>query len=159
MYLTIVFLHIVGVFGFLLAHGASALVGFKLREERKPERIRALLDLSASSRTLMYSSLGLLLVAGIVAGFLGHWWGRLWIWCALALLVLIVVVIVVAGLDYFRRLRSTVEDVLTGDEVGTRAAREEELAELLRSPRPRLISLAGSGILVVILYLMMFKPF
>jgi hypothetical protein len=46
----IVFLHIAGIFGFLLSHGSSAGVVFALRHERKPERIRALLQLSGSAR-------------------------------------------------------------------------------------------------------------
>jgi hypothetical protein len=49
MYSWIVFAHVLGVFGFLLGHGAAALVTFKLRGERAVERIRALLDLSRST--------------------------------------------------------------------------------------------------------------
>jgi hypothetical protein len=41
------------VFGFLLAHGSSAVVAFRLRREREPARVAALLDLSSSSLALL----------------------------------------------------------------------------------------------------------
>jgi hypothetical protein len=34
-----VFLHVLGAFVFVLAHGASALVAFRLRTEREPGRV------------------------------------------------------------------------------------------------------------------------
>jgi ABC-type Co2+ transport system permease subunit len=91
MYRWIVFLHIAGIFGFLLAHGSSAGVAFALRRERRPERLRALLDLSSSTLSVFYLSLLVLLAAGIVAGFMGHWWGQGWIWLSLGVLVAMVV--------------------------------------------------------------------
>ena len=79
MYPWIVFLHVAGGFGFMLAHGASASVAFALRRERNLERLRALLDLSSGSFNVMYLSLLVLLAAGIVAGFMQKWWGQGWI--------------------------------------------------------------------------------
>jgi hypothetical protein len=76
MYPWIVFLHVAGGFGFVLAHGASASVAFALRRERNLERIRALLDLCSNSFNVMYFSLLVLLVAEIVAGFKQNW---LWV--------------------------------------------------------------------------------
>jgi len=49
MYPWFVYLHILGIFGFLLAHGASAAAAFALRRERNLERVRVLLDLSTST--------------------------------------------------------------------------------------------------------------
>jgi hypothetical protein len=48
LYQWIVYVHILAVFAFLLAHGTATAITFKLRRERKIERIRALLDLSRS---------------------------------------------------------------------------------------------------------------
>ena len=45
----IVFLHIFGVFVFLIAHGVSSGVGFRLAKERNRERVAALLEFSGSS--------------------------------------------------------------------------------------------------------------
>ncbi len=56
MYRWLIFLHVLGVFGFLLTHGASAIMTLQLRKERDLMRIRALLDLSSNSLGLMYGS-------------------------------------------------------------------------------------------------------
>ena len=86
-YEEIVFLHIVGVFGFLLAHGVPMFVGFKLRGERDREAIRALLKLSEASMAVALGSLLLVLVSGIGAGFIANWWSQGWIGTSLGLLV------------------------------------------------------------------------
>ena len=64
MYNWIVYLHLLGIFGFLLAHGASASAAFALQRERNLDKVRALLELSASSIGVMYLSLLVLLAAG-----------------------------------------------------------------------------------------------
>ncbi|MEP7358314.1 MAG: hypothetical protein ABI847_13795, partial [Anaerolineales bacterium] len=86
MYNWVVYLHLLGIFGFLLAHGASASAAFALKRERSLEKVRALLELSSASIGLTYISLLVLLAAGIIAAFMGHWWGHGWIWVSLALL-------------------------------------------------------------------------
>src|SRR5205809_5802891 len=82
------FVHLVGVFGFLLAHGVSVAVTFKLRGERDPARINALLQLSGSSIKGFYVSLLVLLVGGLAAATVGHLWSKAWIWSAIAVLVI-----------------------------------------------------------------------
>ena len=39
----IVFIHVLGVLVFFIAHGTSMVVGFRLKGERDPARVRALL--------------------------------------------------------------------------------------------------------------------
>ena len=71
MYNAWVFIHLAGVFGFLLAHGVSVSVLFRLQKERNPERVNDLIALSGSSIRMFYVSLGVLVAGGIVAGFVG----------------------------------------------------------------------------------------
>ena len=73
MYRWLVLLHVLGVFGFLMAHGISVSVAFTLRRERKFENIQALLNLSNSSLGVLHGSLAVLFLTGIVIGFIGHW--------------------------------------------------------------------------------------
>src|SRR5438093_2900212 len=73
MYRWWVFVHVVGVFGFLVSHGVSMYVTFELRGTRDPKRMVSLLELSGSSVRAFYWSFGVLLAGGVVAGFLGHW--------------------------------------------------------------------------------------
>jgi hypothetical protein len=151
------------VFGFLLAHGSSSVVAFRLRRERDPARVAALLDLSSSSLALLYGSLLLLLGAGIVAGFLGHWWGQGWIWTGLGLLVGLMIAMYASASTYYDRVRQAVgvqtysqkrKDIAPGPQ-----AAPEEIDALLRSLRPFLVATIGGAGLLVILWLMMFKPF
>jgi hypothetical protein len=73
MYPWVVFLHIAGVFGFLLSHGASVAVLFRIRRERDREKIRTLLEVSGASMVAFYAPIVVLLAAGVIAGFLGNW--------------------------------------------------------------------------------------
>jgi hypothetical protein len=150
-----VFLHIAGVFGFLVAHGVSVGVAFRLRREREPARIMALLDLSSSSITLMYVSILLLLTGGIVAGFVGDWWGQGWIWVSLGTLLAVIVAMYAVATTYYRRLRTIVGAMTEG----SRAVTGDRLTEVLAGPRPWILAVIGFGGILFILYLMLFKPF
>jgi uncharacterized membrane protein len=151
MYLWWKYVHILGGLGFLAAHGATAAVALRLRKERDPARIRALLDLSRSTRPWMYVSLLVLLVAGIVDGFKGGWWDQAWIWTALILLVLLMVAAFPLAVPYYKRVRRSVAE----DSTITR----RELDALLLSPRPIVIAVVETAGIAVIVWLMVLKPF
>jgi hypothetical protein len=155
LYQWMVFLHIAGVFAFLVAHGVSVGVAFRLRREREPMRILALLDLSSWSISLMYIGLLLLLGGGVTAGFLGDWWGDGWIWVSLGTLVAVIVAMYVLASGYYKRLRTIVGAMAGGSE----AVSEQRLADLLEGPRPLVLAVIGFVGLLFILYLMLFKPF
>lgn len=150
-----VFLHILGVFGFLLGHGVSVGVTFRLRRERDPGRVNALLELSGSSLTVFFYGLLVLVVAGVVAGFLGKWWDEGWIWTALGVLVGISVAMSVLARPYYKRVRLVAEAMASGSEAVT----EDQFVSILRSPLPLVIAAIGFAGLLVLLWLMMFKPF
>ena len=162
MYIWVIFLHVVSVLGFLLAHGASAAVMFRVRSEREPGRIQALLDLANTVGGLVAITALLLFITGIVGGFMGHWWGRGWIWAALVLLLAISFVMSFLGRLYFDRVRraigvATAEDRKKG--LRPAALPPEQLTAVLASGRPMLLAGVGLGGLTVITWLMMFKPF
>jgi hypothetical protein len=165
MYRWLIFMHILGVFGFLLAHGAAAAVSFKLRSEREIERVRALLELSRGVTTVASASLLVLLAAGITAGFMGNWWGQYWIWTSLGLFVLIGITMMVLASRPFNRMRQLVQP---GDpssrskpdiQPSPGAAADQQLAILLADTHPLLLTAIGFGGFALILWLMMFKPF
>lgn len=154
MYRWWVFVHLVGVFGFLAAHGVSMAVMFRVRRERDPQRVNELLQLSASSISAFYYSLGVLLLGGIVAGFLGHWWSQAWIWAAIAILVLVSVAMYGMARPYYRRVRFVARAMADGSQ----AVSEDQFAGVLQGPRPGWIAAIGGAGLLAILYMMMFKP-
>jgi hypothetical protein len=164
MYQWFVFAHVLGVFGFLLAHGAAAAIAFVLRRQREAGRICVLLDLSRGATIVGNVSLLVLLVAGITAGFMGNWWGQGWIWAALGLFILISAIMTLLGSRPFKLLRQFVNagnpsrsETISHSSLDTFA--EKQLAVLLDATHPWLLTVSGGGGLVLILWLMMFKPF
>jgi hypothetical protein len=162
IYPWLVFLHISGAFTFVLGHGASAMASVRLRTEREPQRVRALLELSSASLGAAYTGLLVLLAAGIAAGFGGGYWGRLWIWSSLVLLILIAVAMYPLGSMYYAKVRRAVgmksyqDKKEDPDPVPVSA---EELNLLLTSDRPLLLTAIGGIGLLVIIWLMVLKPF
>jgi plastocyanin len=154
LYLWWVFVHLVGVLAFLGAHGVSMFVLFRLRKERDPQKVSDLLALSSSSITAFYYELLLLLIGGTAAGFIGHWWGKAWIWAAIGVLVLVSISMYAMARPYYKRV-GFVARAMAG---GSQAVTAEQFDEILRSPRP--VTVAGIGIvgLLFILYLMVLKP-
>ncbi|TLN05669.1 hypothetical protein FDZ74_13420, partial [bacterium] len=104
----LVFLHVLAVFGFLMAHGVSVAVALTLRKERRVERIRALLALSGGAVGILDASILILLLTGVVNGFIGHWWGRLWIWLSLGLLIFISVYMSTSATNFYHQVRKAV---------------------------------------------------
>jgi hypothetical protein len=162
LYIWLNYLHVLGIFGFLMAHGISAGVAFALRSERNLERVRALLSLSAGSYGVMYLSLLVLLVSGIVNGFLGRWWGQGWIWVSLGLLVAILVAMFGMGSRTYGAARKAsglpnYESGKTNPPLET--ASDEEIDAILKTGQPVLLTGIGAGGLALIAWLMIFKPF
>ena len=159
MHLWIVFLHAVSVLVFLLAHGASHTMAFRIQGERKPERLRMLLELSTSTYNVMFIALAFVFVLGIVAGFSGNWWRHGWIWAALGLLLVVSTAMYLLGQRSYGRLRTALGMPIFGAPAAASAASDEEIAALAAAARPMPIAIAGIGGLVVVLWLMLFKPF
>ncbi|HEY7623713.1 MAG TPA: hypothetical protein VIA63_01665 [Candidatus Limnocylindria bacterium] len=143
MYRWIVFLHIASVMGLLLVHPVT--VAFHLKQERDDVRIRELLEVSEAASALRWVFFGLTIVTGLVLGFLGSWWASGWIWLALVVFIAIGVVM--------NRYGGRTIDVIAD----TRDDREME--RLLTRFRPWILAVSGTGGLLIVLYLMLFKPF
>jgi hypothetical protein len=162
----IVFVHVAGVLGFLVAHGVSAGVVLRLRSERDPAAVRTLVDLSRRSMVAMSVAALVWLVAGIVAGFTGNsgagWWtsGRYWIWVSLALALAIVIVMTPLGRLYLNRVRAAVGvDPRTGAVDSSFQVSPQALDAAIGSGRPMLLATIGVGGVIVLAWLMIFKPF
>jgi uncharacterized membrane protein len=149
-----VFLHLAGVFGFLLAHGASVSVLFRLRKERDREKIRQLIQFSGSTVRLFYVSTVVLLAGGIGAGVQGHWFGKKWIWEAIGVLVVVTILMLVVARPYYRRVTEATELRPSG----VPRVSDEDLALRLSSRLPTVVAVIGFGGLLAILWLMIFKP-
>ncbi|WP_167139347.1 hypothetical protein [Diaminobutyricimonas sp. TR449] len=160
MYLLMIFLHVLGAIVFALGHGTSVAVAFRLRKEVEHARIAAMLDLSSWSAGLMYAGLLLIIVPGIVLGFMGGFWGDWWLWVSIVLLLLVMGAMYGIATPTFRRLRFVTG--ATMDEASRKKAAglgtEGVVESLATSWRPTALALIGGVGLAVILWLMIAQP-
>ena len=165
LYPWIVFVHVAAAFAFVLAHGVAVFTGFRVRRERDRARIAALLDLSKASLSLMYGALLVVVVAGLVAAGMGGWLGHLWPWTSIGVLIAVAAAMALIGTGHFRRLRQLVGASISPGQARRLApvadpdAAEKELALLLRSRRPELLAGIGGGGLLIVIWMMILKPF
>lgn len=162
IYVWLMYVHIAGLLIFVMGHGATAMVSFRLRQEREPARIKALLDLSSGAIGLAYIGLLLLLASGIAAGFRAGLWDRWWIWISLGLLIVIIVAMYPMGSTYYAKVRNAVGMKSYRDPKDApdpEPASPAELAALLDSSRPWVLLGIGGGGVLIILWLMLMEPF
>jgi hypothetical protein len=162
LYPWLVFLHIGGAFLFVLAHGVSALVAFRLRAERDPGRMTTLLELSSTSVGIMYIGLSTLLVAGIVAAINRDWFAQGWPWAAIIVLVVVTAAMYALASRYYAGIRQALGLASMNDKRGEQpppARPVDEVIRMLDSRRPEQIAVVGFAGLLIILWLMILKPF
>lgn len=149
------FLHVAGVLAFVLFHGVSISAALRLRKERDRRRVAELLQFSGSTLLGMYVSLGWLIAFGIVAGIQGGWWNDGWFWLSVAILVAVVGEMSAVARPYYQRVKEAVEVRPSG----VPRKSDEELDEILRARIGLVNTAIGAASLVVIAWLMIFKPF
>ena len=162
LYPWVVLVHVVAAFTFALAHGVSAGVALKLRGERELPRVQALLDLSQVATGGMYGSIVVLLIAGIAAAFIAGLWGKGWIWAAIVLLVLLFAAMYARASTWFGQVRRAAGQPYFVMGKGAKPPEQPDpamLATLTASSRPMEIAAIGYVGLVLILWLMVMKPF
>jgi len=158
----IVFAHVIGVFLFVAGHGVSIGVVYRIRAEREPARLLALLDLSGWSLTVALVGLLLLLVGGILAGIVAGDFGQLWLWMSIVLFFVIAGVMTPFGAIPLNKIRAALGQqtgkAKPGDPAPV-AQPMDQVIPMVQSLRPGVLAAIGGGGFLVILYLMMFKPF
>ena len=163
LYEIIRYIHILAGFLFLLGHGAAVFVAFQLKKENDPERMKAMLDLSAASWPTMMISLLVLLLAGIALGLMNMaWWSFGWIWASLVILVAITIWMFRQGSGIYHPLRKMLGMVWLINGKPQPVEKARPLAEIqahIAKTRPRETLIIGIGGFALILWLMLFKPF
>jgi phosphoglycerol transferase MdoB-like AlkP superfamily enzyme len=152
--------HVIGAFGFVMAHGVSAIVAFRLPRAASADEARQLLGLSSASLSVAYASLLVLLAAGIAAGFMGSWWGHAWIWISIGVLLLVAVLMYAVGTSYYVGIRKALAadaDALA-DGPGAARAAAFDVTALSASRRGYALALIGGVGLAVLVALMELKP-
>ena len=101
-------------------------------------------------------------LAGLIAGFMGKWWGRGWIWASLVLFLAMYIFMNVVASQYYSQVRKVVgleyRDGMK-EHAPVDAASPAEIDALLTNSMPVLLAATGFGSIVIITWLMIFKPF
>ena len=158
MYVWVVYLHIVVIFLFLIQHAAEIRVSFKLREQKEPEGIFATYALMPANNVrnlrITYS---LIIMTGITAGFITPWWRQGWMWTALGLMIVIWIVMKRVSSIYLYAVDAIVEQALKNKE--DTSAVNNFRGDLRARREPEILSVTSGIGGLIILWLMMFKPF
>ena len=155
MYRFWVFVHLVGVVGFLLTHGVAMWTMFAVRAVGTDrERILDRCETSKATTMPMYISFGLLLLGGIAAGIDGALFAEWWLLGSLLLLLALTASMSMIASPYMKRLR----EGCTRWADGTFMMSDEELEAVLAGPVTMITAASGSIGLLTIVFLMVFKP-
>jgi hypothetical protein len=154
-------LHIAAGFTFAMAHGVSAFVVIRLRREREPARVGALLDLSKFSLPISDLAILVILASGIASAFVLGYWGHLWIWVAIGVLVFLFIFMSIRGVQHHDAIRHALGMAGFYDkkDAPIPEADPAALASALASSRGIELAAVGGIGLLVILWLMVVKPF
>jgi Predicted integral membrane protein (DUF2269) len=153
MYPWLVALHLIGFALFLVTHGVSMWVAFRIRRETSREVLAALLGMSSRSNQVMYLGLILLGIGGLGAGATAGWLGAPWVVASYAVFLAVLLLMFVVASPYYYRLR----DGLEGTDKVARLD-DEALADQLRTRRPEALALIGGGGLLALIWLMAVRP-
>jgi len=158
----LVFLHVLSALTFFLAHGTSVAMAFKIRSETNFERIRAMLDLSGSTVGIMFFSFLVMGWTGLVMPFILKLWGKGWIWTSIVLMVIVLVQMGLMNEKRYKILRKLVGlPYMRGNKQfpAEEPATLEEVLEHMRKLRVEELLVVGYVIPMIVLWLMVFKPF
>jgi len=159
MYEWLIFAHVAAVLGFMLAHGVHVAVMWKMRQEADPQLSMTLFNV-LPHLTLLRVLLGLVVLTGVVAGFVGSWWGRGWMWLSLAILTVIAVAMYRYAGPYYGLIERGATTLIEASDDPTGQAEARRAFDAARgSWHPIGMMVIGLGGTAVILWLMMFKPF
>ena len=143
LYVWLKLFHLLGVVVFLFAHGVSG--GASIAIGRAPEAdTRRLLRISQVSAMFSNPGLLLIIVTGVWMAWLGSYWSRVWPWASVVILTLTIAGMVFVALPYYQARDAKSDDVLT--------------AALTRT-QPRAAAIFGGIALVLLVALMVLKPF
>jgi hypothetical protein len=147
--------HIASAFALLSLHGTSMVVLYRIRRERDRAKILSLVTLSGETIGPMYISIGLIVITGVLAGLKIKAFSEWWVWISIFLLIATIGLMTATAKPYFAKVKMACEVRPSG----VPRVSDEELGEILTSSTAHGITAIGAGGLLLILYMMVFKPF
>jgi len=145
LYTWLKFVHILGVAVFLFSHGVTGGVSFLVRGP-VTSTTRGLLRASMVSSQAAYPVLLLVLITGLWMTFAGSWGHQVWPWAALVILLLSLGAMGALARPYYMA-----RDAAKGP--------DDAVAAQLSRTRPQVAAGIGVVALLLLFWLMVFKPF
>ncbi|MGP1673778.1 MAG: DUF2269 family protein [Candidatus Limnocylindrales bacterium] len=154
-YAWFVFAHLAGLVLFAISHGASAFMSLRIRRERDPATVAAMLDIGQLAIGPMYIGLVLLIVGGAGAAAGANLWGAPWVIASIVVFIIVLVVMWAVASPYYMGLRKSLEARAPD---GRPAIEPAELTRQLATRRPELLAIVGTVGLLLLVWLMVIKP-
>ncbi len=158
----LIFIHILGAITFFLAHGTSIAMAFQLRRETNFARIRALLDLSMSTIVVMFIAFMVMGISGLIMPFILKIWNKGWIWASIVLMIVVFLYMAFMNDKRYKHLRRMVglPYMIRGDRFpAEEPASQAEVEAHIQKLNVNELALIGLGLPLIVLWLMVFKPF
>ena len=158
----LIFLHVLSAITFFLGHGTSVAMAFQVRKEKDLARIRAMLDLSESTLIATFVAFLIMGLSGLTLPFILKLWGKGWIWASILLMVIPFVQMTLMNEKRYKILRKLVglpyrqgNKMLPAETPASQAEVEAYIKKLSVTD----LVVAGYVIPMLVLWLMVFKPF
>ena len=158
----LIFLHTLSAITFFLAHGTSMAMAFQIRKETDITRIRALLDLSFSTIIVAFSAFLVMGLTGLIMPFILKIWNKGWIWASIVLMVIVFLQMVFMNEKRYKHLRRMVglPYMIRGDRFpAEEPASQAEVEAYIKKLQVTDLVIVGYVIPMIVLWLMVFKPF
>jgi hypothetical protein len=158
----LVFLHTLSALAFFLAHGTSVAMAFKIRSETDFARIRAMLDLSASTVGVMFIAFLGMGLTGLVMPFILKIWNKGWIWASIVLMVAVFFHMMFMNDKRYKHLRRMVglPYMIGGKHFpAEQPVSQAEVEAHIRKMKVTDLVIVGLVIPTIVLWLMVFKSF
>jgi len=158
----LIFLHVLSAITFFLGHGTSVAMAFQVRKEKDLARIRAMLDLSESTLILMGVAFLIMGLSGLALPFILKLWGKGWIWASIVLMVIVMLQMTFMNEKRYKILRKLVGlPYRQGNNMrpAETPASQAEVEAHIKKLNMRELVVVGYVIPMIVLWLMVFKPF
>jgi hypothetical protein len=137
-------------------------MAFQVRKETDFARIRALLDLSMSTMVVMGISFMVMGLTGLIMPFIMKLWGKGWIWASIVLMIIVFLQMAFMNEKRYKHLRRMVglPYMIKGDRFPAEPpATQAEVEAHLKKLNVGELMVVGYVIPMIVLWLMVFKPF
>jgi len=158
----LIFLHTLSAFTFFLGHGTSVAMAYQIRKEKDFARIRAMLDLSESTLIVAFVAFLIMGLSGLVMPFILKLWGKGWIWASIVLILIVFLQMVFMNEKRYKILRKLVGlPYRQGNKIlpAEAPASQSEVEAHIKKMNVNELVIVGYVIPMIVLWLMVFKPF